>query len=179
MSVTLPGASLRLWGVRTFAYRFCQRVFGSLFRERAKPVGDATDIVNEAFSFAPEGCHLVLQTPQLSVCVLGKSANAALRISDASLGFGVREPPGLFCALVCGDQNCRDLLPDPLTLHGSFGSSGCGSMQLREFAVKLAELLLKLSEPLIDDGAVVPFAGNWKAWRGFPRLRPISPVTQI
>jgi len=99
-------------------------------------------------------------------------------VSETVAGLSVGEAPGLVGALMRRDQNCRDLLPDPVNFPGSFVSGRCGTLQVRKFSVELNELLLELSEPLIDDRTVVALPGNWKARGGFPRAQPISSVEQ-
>ena len=110
---------------------------------------------------------LLPEARQLAVCVLSDAPHSGLGISDVAIGLGLGEPLGLVCALVRGDQDCRDLLPGSGNLGGRVAFERPGSLHVHEFAValnefllELADFLLELSEPLIDDGAVIPLSGN-------------------
>ena len=118
-------------------------------------IGDATDFVKELVACAVKRCHLVAEADQLAVWGFRDAAHSALGVSDDAIGLGLGQAPGLVGALVRRDQDRRDLLPDPSGLGGSIATGGRRSVHVREFAVS-SMALLELSEPLIDDRAVVP-----------------------
>ena len=60
-----------------------------------------------------------------------------------------------------------------INLGGGVASQRRGSLHIREFAVELSDLLLKLSQALIDKRAVVPLPGDREARRQLSRARPI------
>jgi hypothetical protein len=166
-----------LWfcAARLLVYQRSWRVFTGPVSEGTEPVSDATDLVEEPFTFAAQRCDLILEALQLAAGGLSNTADVALGISNAALGLVEGVALGRVCALVRCDQDRRDLRPDAVNLSSGFASRR-GTLQLRKLVIELNDLLLELAEALIDDRAVVPLPRNWEARRGFLTAWPISGV---